>query len=302
MTRLELRHLRYFVAVAEELSFRRAAERLRMSQPPLSVAVRELETILGYPLLVRDRRHVRLTDTGAELLPRANQLIQDANELASGGWAPRGGAPDSIIEIAVPLDTDWVTVDDFRKRRRVSEPTRELVLRERSTASQLRRLAEGTQDIGLVYLPARLADLRVGPELEREFGLAFRAPHSAERVERIKTRDLDELLFLFRKEAAPGYYESLVEHLGGPDRIDHAIDPVDAMLKHGSGMALASPERSLPNQGIIWRPTDPPLISRVATVARPTLGEHALSIMTDLTQALLENGWRLSARERRRAG
>src|SRR6478735_2681647 len=74
---LELRHLRYFVAVAEELNFSRAAERLHMAQPPLSVAIRQLEQELGTPLLTRTTRDVRLTDAGRVFLAGARATLAE---------------------------------------------------------------------------------------------------------------------------------------------------------------------------------------------------------------------------------
>jgi DNA-binding transcriptional LysR family regulator len=76
---MELRHLRYFVAVAEESSFSRAAERLHLSQPPLSRQIRDLETELGFKLLDRNRQGVRLTRLGNAVLSRARALLRDAD-------------------------------------------------------------------------------------------------------------------------------------------------------------------------------------------------------------------------------
>src|ERR1700754_3438022 len=75
---MELRHLRYFAAVAEELSFRRAAERLRVAQPALSSQIKDLEEELGARLLDRDTRAVRLTDAGAAFLAEVRQILAHA--------------------------------------------------------------------------------------------------------------------------------------------------------------------------------------------------------------------------------
>ncbi len=77
----DLRQLRYFVAVAEELNFTRAAERLHMAQPPLSAAIRQLEEQLGVPLLARTTRQVELTPAGQVLLERGRALLRHADEV-----------------------------------------------------------------------------------------------------------------------------------------------------------------------------------------------------------------------------
>ena len=78
---MELRHLRYFIAVAEELNFSRAAERLHVSQPPLSRQIRGLEAELNVKLLDRNTQRVRLTRAGHAVLVRARKLVRDAESL-----------------------------------------------------------------------------------------------------------------------------------------------------------------------------------------------------------------------------
>ncbi|WP_157073316.1 LysR family transcriptional regulator, partial [Kribbia dieselivorans] len=80
---MELRHLRYFVAVAEEKNFSRAAERLLMAQPPLSQAIRQLERDLGVTLLARSTRKVDLTPAGGVFLVRARRILADADDAAA---------------------------------------------------------------------------------------------------------------------------------------------------------------------------------------------------------------------------
>src|ERR671924_1647223 len=87
---IELRHLRYFVVAAEELNFSRAASRLHMAQPPLSVAIRQLEQELGTDLFVRTSREVRLTEAGRTLLEGARRTLAEADRAFDA--ARRAGA------------------------------------------------------------------------------------------------------------------------------------------------------------------------------------------------------------------
>jgi len=149
---MELRQLRYFVTLAEVRNFRRAAERLHMSQPPLTVAIRKLEEELGTPLFVRSARGVTLTPAGQASLDAARMALAQADlfrEAARGGAVgDRGrlriGYVGSAVFVLLPR-----LIPEYRRRY----PAVELVLEEGTSVSIARKLAIGEIDVGLVRLP-----------------------------------------------------------------------------------------------------------------------------------------------------
>ncbi len=147
--RIELRHPRYFLAVAETLHFGRAAEKLAMAQPPLSQQIRNLERSLGYPLFDRTTRGVKLTRVGQFFLERARTTVakvaddvEMARRLGSGQvGALTVGFAGSVMFTALPKA--------IRRFRRL-HPGVELRLREGSTGEQTPLLLDGTLDLGFL--------------------------------------------------------------------------------------------------------------------------------------------------------
>lgn len=145
--RIELRHLRYFVAVAEELHFGRAAQRLHIAQPPLSQQIRKLEEAIGHPLLLRTSRNVRLTAAGEELLKRAQQTLRKVSEdVHSTRRVGRGEVGTLTVGFIASL---MLTVfPRMLNMYRQQFPEVELRLREFYTSALLRALRDGTIDLG----------------------------------------------------------------------------------------------------------------------------------------------------------
>lgn len=145
---MELRQLRHFLAVAEELHFGRAARRLRMAQPPLSQSIMRLEESLGTQLFQRSSREVQLTAAGTALLAQAREIVQRADE-AEREVKLTASAPRMLVRVGfVPLSTSPAllqAVREYRKRR----PHIDVELHELASATQLRRLRRGALDIGL---------------------------------------------------------------------------------------------------------------------------------------------------------
>ncbi|WP_263384728.1 LysR substrate-binding domain-containing protein [Granulicella arctica] len=146
---VELRHLRYFVAVAEELHFGRAAERLHLSQPPLSQQIRSLESILGYTLFIRTSRSVKLTAAGEAYLERARRTLRnvqrDIEETRSIGQGEVGSLHIGFVGSAV-----LTTLPAIFRAYRNAYPRVHLHLHESFTADVMQGLENRTLDAGIL--------------------------------------------------------------------------------------------------------------------------------------------------------
>jgi len=176
---MELRHARYFVAVAEELNFRRAAERLHLTQPSLSTQIRSLEEDVGVQLLERDSHKVALTPAGRGFLEGCRRLLQDADNyrraarrIARGESVPLSiGFVPSLAHGLLPR-----VLRLFRKRF----PEVELFLNELDSTAQIEQIAENRIDLGLIGLGLSKAmpELEIVPVAEERLVAALPQDHS----------------------------------------------------------------------------------------------------------------------------
>ncbi|XVX19638.1 LysR substrate-binding domain-containing protein [Actinomycetota bacterium] len=158
---MDLRHLRYFVAVAEERHFGRAAQRLHMAQPPLSQAIRQLEDELGVVLLERTTRRVDLTPAGARYLERARGILADVDSAASEATRVAAGEIGRVV-IGVVGSVTYALLPQLARELRESFPDVDVVFNgEMLTPTQIERLREGTLDVALMRTPAPAEDLLV---------------------------------------------------------------------------------------------------------------------------------------------
>ena len=155
---VELRHLRYFVAVAEELHFGRAAERLRVAQPGLSQQIQALERALGVALFDRTSRRVELTAAGALLLAEGKRALAQTERALDRARRAGRGEVGRLTVAAIGSATYDVLPALLREHRR-RYPEVELVLREMSTPAQVHALRSGEIDVGFLRLPADTRDL-----------------------------------------------------------------------------------------------------------------------------------------------
>jgi DNA-binding transcriptional LysR family regulator len=167
---IELRHLRYFIAVAEELHFGRAARRLNLSQPPLSQQIRRLEELFGYPLFVRTSRAVKLTSAGEIFLERARRTLRKMEEdLHATRSVARGEAGSLTVGF---IGSGMLTrLPAMLGQYRARFPKVNLYLREFHTSGVIRALLEGSLDVGFL----RDGGPTDGLEVETLFAEAFYA-------------------------------------------------------------------------------------------------------------------------------
>lgn len=209
---MELRHLRYFVAVAEELHFRRAAERLHISQPPLSEQINQLEDELGARLLDRDRgRDVRLTAAGTALLEEARKILSQVAEAAERVHrASRGEIGTLRVSLAPAMAYGVVPI--ILRELRASLPLISLQLSETITPLQEKALLDRLLDVGFCY--GRLqSDLLVAECIHRERLVLAVPDHSPlanhERV--ILARLQGEPFVTIPRAISPGLYDAIFQ-------------------------------------------------------------------------------------------
>lgn len=208
---MELRHLRYFVALAEELHFGRAAAKLHISQPPLSMQIRALENELGVTLLNRTQRHVSLTQAGAALLGEARHILARVEQaVLTTKQAGRGEIGELAIGFISVADYNVlpVVLREFRRRF----PLVNLTLRESTTDAQIRDLLAGRIDVGFALPPINDPSLESVSILREPLIAALPEKHPLARkpgklaLEKLK----DAPFILFPRTNAPGLYDDVV--------------------------------------------------------------------------------------------
>jgi len=162
---MELRHLRYFAAVAETLNFGRAAARLSISQPPLSRQIQSLEHELGTPLFTRTTRGVRLTAAGRALIPEARRLLREAAALVEGArHLAEGGVGSLRIGFISTASYNVLprVLPEFHRRR----PGIQLALQETTSDAQIALLRDYELDVGVLVPPVVDAGFRYLPLMQ----------------------------------------------------------------------------------------------------------------------------------------
>ena len=260
---MELRHLRYFVVLADELHFGRAARRLSISQPPLSVAIRQLEERVGAQLFERNSKEVRLTAAGQSLQASARQLLRQAQEAAlqardvSRGLTGRlrvgfvgamlyGGLPQALA------------------RFQAEHPAVRVALAELNSDEQVVELLHDRLDVGFVHTSRIPLELRHVPLLSEPYVACLPVGHKLARKRIVAPAQLQgEPFFLFARSMSPDYHERILgicAAAGFQPEVRHEVRhwmSVATLVAQGMGVALV-PEamRRAAVPGVIFRPLD----------------------------------------------
>lgn len=241
---LDPRLLRYFIAVAEERHFSRAAVRLHISQPPLSYAIRQLEESVGARLLNRSSRHVELTDAGQVLYREALTLLRQAEEVrtlvqrvdAGLRGRLRIGFVGSMLYRGLPA---------LLNAMRAELPDVEHVLTELNSHDQIEAVRRGEQDLGFIHANPAPEAVQTLDLVAEPFVLCVPDTHRLARRRRVSLQALaGEHFILFARAASPSYHEtvlSLCVTAGFHPAIRHEVRhwlSVAALVSQGLGVSI----------------------------------------------------------------
>jgi DNA-binding transcriptional LysR family regulator len=298
---IDLRHLRYFLAVAEELHFGRAAERLHIAQPPLSQAIRKLENELGVQLLHRTSRVVIATEPGKVFAEEARKVLAGFDLAVAEARRAAGASPAIRVGCSpfVPVDRLQAILTAVRER----DPTLRTRLTHLASQEQRRRLICGELDVGIFQLAADVAGLDTEPVFPGE-PLTLFLPPGHRLVSRctIRPADLvDEILVTFPRDENPILHDRLyasVEDAGfrflatreasGPDERDLLL-----AVAQGCGVLLGPYSlKDITEAGrlVIRRPVEPRVLMPETVIAwranPPSQLGRALAILRDAARDL----------------
>ena len=257
---MELRHLRYFIAVAEERHFGRAARRLEMAQPPLSRQIQGLEAELGFSLFDRSHRKVELTTAGGAFLVHARRLFET---LENGVNAARRAAAGKSgrITIAYPSSVAFSGLHEVFRAFHRRLPDVDISLRELPPQEQVEALKEGRIDVGFIRGPMDDDELAAKKVLKEPLVIALPANHPLTVKKRIALEILAHEPFIcFPRHRGPGFFDYLMRichRAGFAPNIMQEAPQLDIVSLVAAGFGVAIVPRSVKyarRPGVVFRP------------------------------------------------
>jgi DNA-binding transcriptional LysR family regulator len=304
---IELRHLRYFLAVSEELHFGRAAQRLHIAQPPLSQAIRKLEHELGVSLLRRTSRVVTQTEAGRVFAEVARNVLA-AFDLAVAETRKAGGV-GTKLRIGCALNLAIERLLRFLTALHEIEPALEAHVTHLAAPQQVERLRRGDLDLGIFFYAEEYDDLEMSPLFAGEH-MAVYLPrnHRLAAREVLGPSDLaDETLITFPREANPALHDHLLTSFGAAGYRFSSVEEAGGV--NTRDLMVAAAERSgvtfWPAIGegggetstiVVARELDPPVTMPDTVIAWATIPERLpgalIASIRDLAIALRrESDW-----------
>ncbi|HTY68447.1 MAG TPA: LysR family transcriptional regulator [Alphaproteobacteria bacterium] len=256
-----LRHFSYFLAVADERHFGKAAERLGMSQPPLSQQIQALEQALGVRLFDRSRQGVRLTREGAALLAPVRHFMEHAQRLQQAVTDARLGRNDVVTVGAInsALFDIMPRLMEVAKQR-YSDLA--LTMKEMKTADALAAVQSGDIDLAFTRYDDRASSLEVRPIVSDHLVLVLPANHRLTKLSRVPLHELaDENFVLFPRRSSPSFFDQIIaacRQAGFSPHIAYDVSSVVSQIAFvGCGVAIGMvPSRSMRFGGadVVFRP------------------------------------------------
>src|ERR1041385_8343418 len=274
---MELRHLRYFVTVAEELNISRASARLRISQPAVSRQLRDLEGELRVALFIREKHGLKLTPAGQSFLAHARDLLRRSGDAVKEMAAFSEQAKESLtVGYIAPVLSSILTpaLRSFSQ----AHPHTEVVLREMTPGEQVKALRAGRIDLALLGNPCAELDLEFTMTVLTRLPLQAVLPdnHLLALRKRLALSELEGESFIgFSEETFPGRNDAICagcQSAGFTPRFKHYVEnltALPALVAAGKGVTLAPAEVSqLPHPQAVFVPLTPPAPTVVSAAAR----------------------------------
>ena len=263
---MELRHLRYFVAVAETLSFTKGAEKLRLAQPSLTRQIKDLENELDVLLVDRRNQQIRLTDEGRSFLVDAKRLLDLAQEMVESVQRLKRGEASALNVGYVTnhfYDSLPTTLGSFRQLF----PTVAINLFDMSYGDQFRAIEEGTIALGFVGLhePIQRRGLQFRTIASYETVVAFRKNEPMARKSVVNLKDLAPMFFIGMSEASypsyRGWLTKTCRRVGFTPKVLQDVELEQTMIHavaRGLGVALVPEQvKRLEHENVVFRPLNP---------------------------------------------
>ncbi|PGY09105.1 LysR family transcriptional regulator [Bacillus sp. AFS031507] len=257
---MELRHLRYFVAVAEELHFGKAASRLNISQPPLSMQINQLEGEIGAKLFFRTKHHVELTDAGRIFLEQTYQILEKLEKACiEAAKIHRGEVGQLVIGFTGSLSSQQL---QFLRQYRSRFPEVEVILKQMSTTDQVKALLEKRIHFGMLCPPIENNLLNFHIVHRVPFIAAIPSTHPlASETSPLDIRDLkNESFIISPRNIEPGYHDSIISichQAGFTPKISQEAEGIFTILTLVAaelGVALVTTlVLDHPKQGVVFR-------------------------------------------------